>query len=189
MWAVFDKMFGRGEEYDDYDDEPMYDAYDEQEAYDEAVGDYRYDQRPEPRRPYAPRRDMQYAPQAPQGRSEQNARVLNFQQPAAPAALRQEVVIMEPCDIVTAKQVCDEVRQGRSVICNLENVDLKVRAHVIDFVMGASYALNGTIKQVTSLIFVFTPANTVLRSIGDEQNAAQNDHLDDGIRRSNVYAR
>jgi len=74
----------------------------------------------------------------------------------------QQVVIMQPSDIESAQQVCDHIRAGKTVICNIEKVDTKVAQRVIDFITGAAYALDGKVMPVSSVIFVVAPRNTAL---------------------------
>jgi cell division inhibitor SepF len=74
----------------------------------------------------------------------------------------QQVVIMQPADIESAQQVCDHIRAGKTVICNIEKVDTKVAQRVIDFITGAAYALDGKVMPVSSVIFVVAPRNTAL---------------------------
>jgi cell division inhibitor SepF len=90
-------------------------------------------------------------------RRPQPGKVVDFK-----SAGHQQVVIMQPADIESAQQVCDHIRAGKTVICNIEKVDPKVAQRVIDFITGAAYALDGKVMPVSSVIFVVAPRNTAL---------------------------
>ena len=75
---------------------------------------------------------------------------------------KQQVVVMQPADIESAQQACDHIRAGKTVICNIEKVDVKVAQRVIDFITGAAYALDGKVMPVSSVIFVVAPRQTAL---------------------------
>ncbi|MDO5738261.1 MAG: cell division protein SepF [Eubacteriales bacterium] len=89
-------------------------------------------------------------------RRHEDGRVVNFR----PQGVNNEVIIIEPRDIATAQQVCDYVRSGKTVICNIEQIDTKIAQRVIDFLTGATYALSGSVDPISSLIFIVAPRST-----------------------------
>ncbi len=74
----------------------------------------------------------------------------------------QQVVIIQPSTIETAQEVCNHLRGGRTVICNFEKVDQKIAQRVMDFVTGATYAIDGQVHKVSPMIFVTVPRNVSL---------------------------
>ncbi len=74
----------------------------------------------------------------------------------------QQVVIIQPSSIETAQEVCNHLRGGRTVICNFEKVDQKIAQRVMDFVTGATYAIDGQVHKVSPMIFVTVPRNVSL---------------------------
>jgi len=78
------------------------------------------------------------------------------------AAVGPQVVIMQPGAIDTAQEACNHLRTGRTVICNFEHVDQKVAQRVIDFITGATYAIDGQVHKVSPTIFVAVPRSTAL---------------------------
>ncbi|MDO5734210.1 MAG: cell division protein SepF [Eubacteriales bacterium] len=131
------------------------------------------------------------------GRRE-DGRVVNFRNPG----VTNEVIIIEPRDITTAQQVCDYVRSGKTVICNIEQIDTKIAQRVIDFLTGATYALSGSVEPISSLIFVVAPRSTQV-STAEDINRALAQHSqrvreespyrpagqNEDVRRAHVYAR
>lgn len=81
---------------------------------------------------------------------------------AAPG--EQQLVILQPNNIQSAQRVCDHLRAGHTVICNIENVDAKVAQRVIDFITGSTYAMDGNVKPIDARAhsFVAVPRNVSL---------------------------
>lgn len=169
MAGFFNKLFGSNDDYDDYDD-----YYDELEGnYDERdLGgeDYTYND------PVI---------QAPSDRNRQSgSRVVDINE----KKYKQQIVIMEPSDIETAQEVCDNVRSGKTVICNIEKIDPKIAQRVIDFITGAAYALRGNVMPISALIFVVAPGSTnIVSSIEEEQETSET--VEDYVRRAAFQAR
>ena len=90
-----------------------------------------------------------------------------------------QVVVLQPSDIETAKQVSNHVRAGRTVICNFEKVDPKVAQRVVDFITGAAFALDGQVSPVSNFIFVIVP-----RSVSLLQGSGENESTIDYVRQA-----
>lgn len=171
MAGFFEKLFGGSnddyEEYNDFDD-----YYNEMDSeYDDlnvSQDDYAYNE---------PAVDLQ-----PE-RKRSSGRVVDLNQ----KTYQQQIVIMEPANIETAQQVCDDVRSGKTVICNIEKIDPKIAQRVIDFITGAAYALRGNVMPISALIFVVAPGSTSITSstnVRDTSNA-----VEEYVRRAAVQAR
>ena len=139
--------------------------YDNEYGYDEAsVDPYGYAAQPE----YT-QQEVPYA--APAYQQEK----MNFTAPTQPAAPKvvplkssmpgeQQLVILQPNNIQSAQRVCDHLRAGHTVICNIENVDAKVAQRVIDFISGSTYAMDGNVKPIDARAhsFVAVPRSVSL---------------------------
>ena len=87
-----------------------------------------------------------------------------YQQPSA------TVVMLSPYDIRTSQIVCDHIRQGHIVICNLTASSNNQR--VVDYISGGVYAFDGRIEPTAvKTTFVCTPKNVNLYV---EDNASEN---------------
>ncbi len=184
MAGFFEKLFGgSNKDYDDYN----YDEYNEMDDYyDEADDSYRETTAEAPYREQSSYRAETPEPYvAPQTERRRPAgRVVDINQ----KTYLQQIVIMEPSDIETAQQVCDDVREGKTVICNIEKIDPKIAQRVIDFITGAAHALRGNVMPISALIFVVAPGTTSIEnSVQNKQN--QSDRVEDYVRRATVYAR
>lgn len=87
-----------------------------------------------------------------------------YQQPAS------TVVMLSPYDIRTSQIVCDHIREGHIVICNLTGSSNNQR--VVDYISGGVYAFDGKIEPTAvKTTFVCTPKNVNL--IVDAGEAAE----------------
>ena len=53
-----------------------------------------------------------------------------------------EVYVIKPQDFAEAQTAADLLKKGRTVVINLEGVELTVAQRSIDFIGGATYAIN-----------------------------------------------
>ena len=98
-----------------------------------------------------------------------------IQQPVATttpvrSASTATVVMLSPYDIRTSQIVCDHIREGHIVICNLTPNANNQR--VVDYISGAVYSLDGKIEPTpVKTTFVCTPKAVEL--IVDNQAAEE----------------
>lgn len=71
-----------------------------------------------------------------------------------------------------ARHAADMLKERRPVILNLERTDEDVARRAIDFVSGATYALDGYYERVGEKVFLFTPSNTLIAS--EDEDALSN---------------
>ena len=76
----------------------------------------------------------------------------------------QQVVIMKPACYDDAQLICDNIKARRPVVVNLEKVEYPVAQKIMDFLIGACYALDGSLQRVSSNIFIIAPANFDIES-------------------------
>jgi cell division inhibitor SepF len=74
------------------------------------------------------------------------------------------VVVVEPRSFEEVKEITDNLKNRRPVILNLEQADAELARRVVDFVIGATYALNGSQQKVGNGVFLFVPANMDIAS-------------------------
>lgn len=53
--------------------------------------------------------------------------------------------------------VIEDLKQGKSVVVNLQEVEGSIKKKVFNFLIGGIYALDGTIKKADKEIFVVSP--------------------------------
>ncbi|SCW43479.1 FtsZ-interacting cell division protein YlmF [Ruminococcaceae bacterium YRB3002] len=82
------------------------------------------------------------------------------------------VIMLTPYDIRTSQVVCDHIKQGHIVICNLTSSANNQR--VVDYISGSVYALDGKIEPTpVKTTFVCTPKNVDL-IVNSEEMAKPN---------------
>jgi len=96
--------------------------------------------------------------------SKRKGQVLNLH-----AQRQMKVVVSEPRAFEDVQGLAENLKNRRPVIINLEKADTELAKRVIDFISGATYALNGTLQKVGSGIFLVVPSNMDISSeLGDQ---------------------
>ena len=70
-----------------------------------------------------------------------------------------EVCVIKPTNVDDSREVTETLLSGRTVILNLEGLDLEVAQRLIDFTSGATFAIDGNLQKISNYIFLITPAN------------------------------
>ena len=83
------------------------------------------------------------------------------------AGSSNEVWVIKPKQFDESTEIVDALLDNCTVILNLEGLDITLAQHIIDFTAGASYAIDGNIKKVSSYIFILTPEGVDIT--GDSQ--------------------
>ena len=79
-----------------------------------------------------------------------------------------EVCVVKPTSVDDSREITETLLAGRTVILNLEGMDVELAQRIIDFTSGACYSLGGRLQKVSSYIFILTPYNVDIT--GDFQN-------------------
>ena len=152
------------DEFDDYEDEDYMDDYEEPVA-----------EQPAPRRrraaaPAAPVEDVDDAftgfaaaaapAPAPAPAAPTPAPTFNNHASApARAGGKQEVTLFRPMNFNEASKAAQELRMGKVVVVNLENVDKAMGRRVVDFLTGCAFAIDGSIKKIGQSVYLFCPSH------------------------------
>ncbi len=70
---------------------------------------------------------------------------------------QMEVCVTKPTSMDDARYIVTTLLAGTTIVLNLEGIDVDTGQRIIDFVSGACYAIDGSIQEVSSYIFVITP--------------------------------
>ena len=79
-----------------------------------------------------------------------------------------EVCVIKPNSVEDAREITETLLSGRTVILNLEGMDLEVAQRIIDFTSGATFAIDGNLQKISNYIFLVTPTNVEIS--GDLQD-------------------
>ncbi|OAT81781.1 cell division protein SepF [Desulfotomaculum copahuensis] len=74
------------------------------------------------------------------------------------------VVVAEPDVFDEVQAIAEHLKNRRPVIINLEKAEPELARRVVDFVSGATFALNGNTQKVGNGIFLFVPSNVDIAS-------------------------
>ena len=67
-----------------------------------------------------------------------------------------------------AQIVAEFLKEGKTIVVNLEGIEIGKAQRIIDFASGACYSLNGSLQKISSYIFVLGPSSVDIT--GDLQN-------------------
>ncbi len=87
-----------------------------------------------------------------------------------------EIMTIEPRSFEDAATIVKHLKDRKIVMLNLHLLDKEQSQRTIDFVCGASHALNGAQKKVGD-VFVFAPSNVTLSQDVQPQQSKFNDSL------------
>ena len=99
--------------------------------------------------------------------------------PMRPSAKRtgnMEVCVVKPTSVDDSREITETLLSGRTVILNLEGMDLEIAQRIIDFISGATYAISGNLQKISNYIFLVTPTNVDIS--GDLQDLLRRLHGD-----------
>ncbi len=69
-----------------------------------------------------------------------------------------EVCVIKPTSMEDAREITDTLLANRTVVLNLEGLDVEVAQRIIDFASGSTYAINGNLQKISNYIFIITPS-------------------------------
>ena len=76
-----------------------------------------------------------------------------------PQAQQVKMVISQPTSFEQSENICDLLKEKKSIIVNLEYVNKDVARRIVDVISGAVHALDGHIQKVSNSIFLIAPYN------------------------------
>lgn len=88
------------------------------------------------------------------------------------ATAQLKVVVLQMESFEETKEVTDHLKSKKPVVINLEKLDRDVARRVVDFISGATYALDGNIQKVSNGIFLIAPINVGI--MGDFKDELKN---------------
>ena len=70
-----------------------------------------------------------------------------------------EVCVIKPSSIEDAREITDTLLANRTVVLNLEGIEVDTAQRIIDFTSGSCYAISGNLQKISHYIFIITPAS------------------------------
>ena len=90
-------------------------------------------------------------------------------------ALGMEVCVIKPSTIEDEMEITDTLLNGRTVVINMEGLNVDLAQRIIDFTSGSTYAIHGNLQKISNYIFLATPNGVDIS--GDIQNLMESFNL------------
>jgi len=76
-----------------------------------------------------------------------------------PVTTAMKVIVIEPKKFEDSENITNQLRDMRPVVINFESTDSHEAARIVDFVSGATFALDGKLEKIGKDIFICVPNN------------------------------
>ena len=70
-----------------------------------------------------------------------------------------EVCVIKPTTVEDAREITETLLANRTVVLNLEGLDVEIAQRIIDFTSGSCFAISGNLQKISHYIFIITPAS------------------------------
>ena len=70
----------------------------------------------------------------------------------------ESVKVIRPQTFNEAQIVADFLKEGKTIVVNLEGIEIGQAQRIIDFSSGSCYAIDGNLQKVSNFIFIITPS-------------------------------
>lgn len=70
-----------------------------------------------------------------------------------------EVCVIKPTTVEDAREITETLLANRTVVLNLEGLDVDVAQRIIDFTSGSCFAIAGNLQKISHYIFIITPSS------------------------------
>lgn len=79
-----------------------------------------------------------------------------------------KMIVFHPVAYDDAQSIADNLKSHKPIIVNMEELDGATAQRVLDFLLGAVYALDGSISKISRGIFLVAPKNCDVVDNGDD---------------------
>lgn len=142
--SFFDKFLGLDDDDEYYDDDDLYEED--------------YEEEPKKKKSLFKKKDDAEVEDAPVEKSAP-PRFKPIKNNKKGSGTPMEVCVIKPTTFEDSKDVVNTILSERTVLLNIEGLDIGIAQRIIDFTSGASFAVGGTLQKVSNYIFVVTPAS------------------------------
>ena len=147
--------FNENEEMEDGYDEEYDDLTDEYEEYEEDYEEEEEEKQPKKSILSFGRRKKEVE-EVEEKQDEPESRVIPFHGKQEEGEI---VKVIKPQEFNEAQIVADFLKEGKTIVMNLEGIEISQAQRIIDFIGGASFAVDGSLKAISNNIFIVAPGN------------------------------
>ena len=144
--SIIDKMLGMMNLNPDEDD---YDEYEEEDYEAESSGRFSFSSKK--------RESDSSGKDYDKGRSSGKILSIRSGSKSKEQEEEMEVCIIRPTMVDDAREITETLLHRRTVVLNMEGVNLDIAQRIIDFTSGSCFAISGNLQKVSNYIFVITP--------------------------------
>lgn len=92
-------------------------------------------------------------------RAKATPKVTQMRQPRRTGNDGMEVCVIKPTTVEDAREITETLLANRTVVLNLEGLDVDIAQRIIDFTSGSCFAIGGNLQKISHYIFIITPAS------------------------------
>lgn len=70
-----------------------------------------------------------------------------------------EVCVIKPSSFEEAREITETLLKNRTIVMNLEGLDVDVAQRILDFTSGSCFAIHGNLQKISMYIFIITPSS------------------------------
>ena len=97
----------------------------------------------------------------------QSSRVQASPNAGVAGAAGMKMIVYHPVSYEDTQNIVDNIRSHKPVIVNMEELEMEVAQRILDFISGATYALNASLNKISRGIFVIAPSD--MSVLGDDE--------------------
>lgn len=142
--SVMDKFLSSIKFGDDDMDDDDFDDYDDEEEIEEPI-----------RKRSSAKADNDYEEEKPN--SKPASKVTPLKQVRKTGTNGMEVCVIKPTSVDDAREITETLLQNRTVVLNLEGLDVDIAQRIIDFTSGSCFAIGGNLQKISHFILIITP--------------------------------
>lgn len=145
--SVMDKFLSSIKFGDEDMDEDDFDGYDdEDEEFDEP-----------PKKKTVTKAETDFEEEKEKQKPKLASKVTPLRQVRKTTANGMEVCVIKPTTTDDSREITDTLLQNRTVVLNLEGLDIDIAQRIIDFTSGSCYAIGGNLQKISHYILIITP--------------------------------
>lgn len=76
-----------------------------------------------------------------------------------------KILVFEPTNFNDTRFVADALKDGKTLLINFEKIESSEQVRICDFMNGACYVLDGSVKQITNKMVLYVPKGIAIEKI------------------------
>ena len=164
MANIMNKVLGALKlyDYDEYDD---YENLDYEEEEEEVASEE--EEQPKEKKSFFGRKNKEIKPEEEESFTPKKEKTMYYSKNVVPIKGGVDISNMEVCLVHPKieddkREIADTLLDGKSVVINMEGLEVDKAQSFVDLTSGTCYAIGGDLKQIAKYIFIATPKTVEL---------------------------